>query len=327
MLAEKEVLEFLNNLKVLRKSENTINTYKQTLYSFFGKYLTDKKPGDITLKDVMGFDTFLMEQANKRREKGFQGFGIGRQLKTERLSRASMNLHYSALRQFLNGVGMVNLSKQIKSLPIDSHYNVLEFEDLVRACSKNTIEDFYLSKIKSGREHPYFGFYVERLRLVLVFLLSHGVRIAEACDVRKSALKTDRKKPILIIEHGKGDKQRVVPISKEWWAEWFIFQTNFPFTKQSEWLFTDRNGNRLQKSTIQTYINELGHFAGIDGLSAHKFRHGFSYLAYEASGHDLQYVQVLLGHSSINSTTIYTKTFGSKVTDKPNPFDEREAGK
>ncbi len=143
-----------------------------------------------------------------------------------------------------------------------------------------------------------------RDRAILEVLYSCGLRVSEVCDLRISDLFFGEGH-IRVI--GKGDKQRLVPISGIARDRIQLYQEKRREQKiTGDILFLNNRGKRLTRIMIFTIIKQATQRAGIDKkVSPHTFRHSFATHLLEG-GADIRQVQELLGHESILTTEIYT---------------------
>lgn len=143
-----------------------------------------------------------------------------------------------------------------------------------------------------------------RDRAILEVLYSCGLRVSELCDLRISDLFFGEGH-IRVI--GKGDKQRLVPISGLARDRIQLYQEKRREQKiTGDILFLNNRGKRLTRIMIFTIIKQATQRAGIDKkVSPHTFRHSFATHLLEG-GADIRQVQELLGHESILTTEIYT---------------------
>ncbi|MBO7301493.1 MAG: site-specific tyrosine recombinase XerD [Bacteroidaceae bacterium] len=158
----------------------------------------------------------------------------------------------------------------------------------------------------------------QRNRAMIEVLYSCGLRVSELCEMRLSDLYIEEQ---FIRITGKGDKQRLVPISPRAIAE-------------LEAYFTDRNrisikpgyedyvfiSERLKKSLSRImvfhFIKELVKQVGIKkNVSPHTFRHSFATHLLEG-GANLRVIQAMLGHESISTTEIYTHIDRTKLREE-----------
>jgi len=146
-----------------------------------------------------------------------------------------------------------------------------------------------------------------RNKAMLEVLYSCGLRVSELVALKITAI--FRAEGFLRIL-GKGDKERLVPISrcalKE--IDLYLPDRNAMEIKpgDEDILFLNRRGGRLSRVMVFTIVRELAQAAGISkSVSPHTFRHSFATHLVEG-GADLRAVQEMLGHESIITTEIYT---------------------
>jgi len=148
----------------------------------------------------------------------------------------------------------------------------------------------------------------QRNRAILETLYSCGLRVSELIDLRVSNLHF---RMGFIKIHGKGNKERLIPIGKKAKKEIKLYMKNYRtklnVDKESEdILFLNRRGRKLSRVMIFTIIKNLSKKVGIKkNISPHTFRHSFASHLVEG-GADLRAVQEMLGHESILTTEIYT---------------------
>lgn len=143
-----------------------------------------------------------------------------------------------------------------------------------------------------------------RDRAILELLYSCGLRVTELCDLKLSDLFFGEGY-IRII--GKGDKQRLVPISSvaRTRIQLYMDQTQEQHQK-SDTLFLNNRGKRLTRVMIFNIIKQAAQRAGIEkSISPHTFRHSFATHLLQG-GANIRQVQELLGHENILTTEIYT---------------------
>jgi integrase/recombinase XerD len=110
---------------------------------------------------------------------------------------------------------------------------------------------------------------------------------------------------------GKGNKERLVPISHRAIAEISLYIQNFRSTlnivpEYRDILFLNRRGKKLTRNMVFLIIKQAAERAGIEkNISPHTLRHSFATHLIEG-GADLRSVQQMLGHESIITTEIYT---------------------
>lgn len=147
----------------------------------------------------------------------------------------------------------------------------------------------------------------ERNRAMLETLYGCGLRVSELVGLKISDLFFEEG---FIKIHGKGNKERFVPIGEL--AEKYItiyketIRVHMPIQKGFEdTLFLNRRGRQLTRAMIFTIINNLADLIELNKkISPHTFRHSFATHLLE-NGADLRSIQLMLGHESITTTEIY----------------------
>jgi integrase/recombinase XerD len=147
-----------------------------------------------------------------------------------------------------------------------------------------------------------------RNKAILETLYGCGLRVSELIGLKLTNTSFDE---AFIRVKGKGDKERLVPISKTAITaiKYYIEQqrNHLNINKESQDIvFLNRRGGRLSRIMIFNIIKKLALMAGIKkNISPHTFRHSFATHLVEG-GADLRAVQEMLGHESILTTEIYT---------------------
>jgi integrase/recombinase XerD len=145
-----------------------------------------------------------------------------------------------------------------------------------------------------------------RNKAIIETLYGCGLRVSELVNLRLTDIHYAEE---FVVVTGKGDKQRLVPVSKKALKEIDNYKperNRLPVITDQNILFLNRRGRRLTRAMIFTIIKELGAKAGITkNISPHTFRHSFATHMIQA-GADLRAVQEMLGHESILTTEIYT---------------------
>ncbi|MBN1790640.1 MAG: site-specific tyrosine recombinase XerD [Bacteroidales bacterium] len=147
-----------------------------------------------------------------------------------------------------------------------------------------------------------------RNKALIETMYSCGLRVSELIDLRITNLFFSQG---FIKVLGKGNKERLIPISKKAIREienyLLQFRNNLAPLKGAEnVVFLNRRGHKLTRVMIFTIVKNLALKAGIKKrISPHTFRHSFATHLVEG-GADLRAVQEMLGHESILTTEIYT---------------------
>ena len=156
-------------------------------------------------------------------------------------------------------------------------------------------------------------------KAMTALMYSSGLRIGEVCSLRYEDIQ--RKNMRIHITHGKNRSDRYAILSKT--ALDILTQYWFSCGRPMGYLFPKQNG---QDRPIDTFFLSRHIHAHEDRLgwprrlTCHSFRHAFGTHLYE-NGVDLLTIKALLGHKSLNSTTIYVHLAGNGAVSAVSPFD------
>lgn len=148
----------------------------------------------------------------------------------------------------------------------------------------------------------------QRDRAAIEVLYSCGLRVSELCNLLLSDLFLDES---FLRVTGKGNKQRLVPISERAIRElksWFAFRNSINIKPgEEDYVFISAARKKhLSRITVFHNIKVYAEQAGIQKtISPHTFRHSFATHLLEG-GANLRAIQTMLGHESISTTEIYT---------------------
>ena len=146
-----------------------------------------------------------------------------------------------------------------------------------------------------------------RDRAMLETIYATGLRVSELIDLKMNQIDLVAGACRVI---GKGSKERLVPVGAQalGWIERYLDQGRSGLLGQrnSEYIFVTRRGSSMSRQAFWQNIKRYAVIAGIDSsLSPHTMRHAFATHLLN-HGADLRSVQMLLGHSSLSTTQIYT---------------------
>ena len=150
-----------------------------------------------------------------------------------------------------------------------------------------------------------------RDKALLELLIGTGMRISEACKLKKENIVYSRN---VIKINGKGAKERIIPIcypslidSLRLYSETFSEELT-----KSDYFFINKRKNRLSSQSVRNMIKKYCLLTNIDlHITPHMFRHTFATMLLDQDV-DIRHIQVLLGHSNIITTQIYTHVTSSK---------------
>ena len=146
-----------------------------------------------------------------------------------------------------------------------------------------------------------------RDRAMLEVLYATGLRVSELINLKQSQINLNQ--GVLRIQ-GKGDRERLIPLGDEaqrWVREFQAGpRVEILLERQTEYLFPTRRGDRMTRQAFWHIIKRYAKKAEIGSkLSPHTLRHAFATHLLN-NGADLRVVQMLLGHSDLSTTQIYT---------------------
>jgi integrase/recombinase XerD len=276
-------------------SENSIEAYLndvRKLEEFTVESGIDKDPAAITYSDLREFITW---------------FGKGNQnARTQSRVLSGIRAFYKFL--LIDGEIDENPSSLLESPKIGLRLpEVLTIEEIDRI-----VEVIDLSKPEGHRN-----------KAIIETLYGCGLRVSELVNLRLTDIHYGEG---FVSITGKGNKQRLVPISNKALREIDLYRIDRKRLKvihNENIVFLNRRGSKLTRAMIFTMTRNLAGSAGITKkISPHTFRHSFATHMIEA-GADLRAVQEMLGHESILTTEIYTHIDRSYLRDSLIMFHPR----
>ena len=280
-------VEFFEDLQFVRgRSQNTVMAYRRDL-ELFGLY---RKNG----QSISGFYEFMKKNKLSTRSQA----RVISSLRTYFKFCESRGMKSPELRELKPPKVKVGLPK---SLTLE------EFEKLLAAC---VVED-------PSR--------AQRNQMTLLLLFGLGCRVSELIGLNlEDYSETDRWLKIL----GKGSKERLVPLTDQLAQQLKGYLQNVReglIREKSSTLLVNDRGHRPSRVDIWRWLAAWSIKAGFEEpVGPHRFRHGCATALLE-SGADLRSIQVLLGHSSIQTTQIYTTVTTQnlvKTVDEHHPLSQ-----
>jgi len=256
-------------------SKNTLAAYRSDL-KIFNKWLAGKSFISVNSKHIQ--DYFSDRQKNN----------IGSSTQARILTCLHSFYQYLLANQLIKKDPTEQLShpKLEKKLPV--FLNIQEVEKLLEAPSSSSL----------------FG---QRDRAMLELLYSCGLRVSELINLSYHNINL---KEEFIRIHGKGNKERVLPMGEMAIDYLLKYETNarpvLLKNGQSDSYFLSNRGSAMSRQNFFYIIKAYANQVGIDKpLSPHSLRHAFATHLVQ-KGADLRSVQLMLGHSDISSTQLYT---------------------
>jgi len=191
---------------------------------------------------------------------------------------------------------------------------------------------------KKGEKLPYFLTFEEIEKLISVIdtesllglrdrtlietLYATGMRVSEVLNLKRGDINFEEE---IIRVRGKGERERIVPVNRIalFYLKEYIEKARIKILKgkENEFLFLNRKGGKLSRVGFWKILRKYGLKAKIKTLYPHIIRHTFA-THMLMNGCDLKTLKILLGHSSISTTQIYThvtKTYLHEVIKKYHP--------
>ena len=282
MNLDKAITLYLNHLSIEKNlSSNSISAYKRDL-EFFSKNVNEKDISKISEKDIKKVIGIHRKDHSAK--------------STQRMIASLKGFHkYLFLESQIEIDPAVNIESL--NLPL-SLPKTLEIDQVLKL----------LDNIKPSTSENI------RNRLIFEFLYGTGVRISELVNIDLSDIDLDNK--IIKIRFGKGSKQRLVPLGKalEKIIESYLTRVRNSLIKDTkeQSLLLNNQGKRLSRQSIWSIVHKIAQENELSDLTPHTLRHAFATHLLEG-GADVRVVQELLGHSSVNTTQIYTHVTVEKL--------------
>ena len=258
-------------------SANTLGAYRADLVSL-QRWLTeqDKSLVYATRSDLLAFIAFRTEQGAKPRS-------TARQLSS-----------FRRFYRFLLREGVIQEDPTIK----------IDMPRIGRSLPQSLTEGEVEALLAAPDVSDPLG---HRDRTMLEVLYATGLRVSELINLKQSEINLNQ--GVLRIV-GKGDRERLIPLGDEaqTWIRDFIAgpRSEILLERQTDYLFPTRRGDRMTRQAFWHIIKRYSKQAEITSkMSPHTLRHAFATHLLN-NGADLRVVQMLLGHSDLSTTQIYT---------------------
>jgi len=203
-----------------------------------------------------------------------------------------------------------------KIVTIKAMFSYLEFEEYINNNPFNKIK----IKLKEARRIPNFltieeaknlinyinksknkdKFYKRDILIINLFLIS-GIRVFELCSIRREDINFSNN---FITIKGKGNKERKIYIPNEYILK-LLKQVIKDFKIEYGYIFLNKNHCPISDQSVRKIVEKYSKNCLNRKITPHTLRHTFATMLLN-SGIDIRHIQVLLGHSSIVTTQIYT---------------------
>jgi len=279
--SDRQILDaFIDNIWIEKGlSQNTLDSYRSDLEQF-SSWLEKNNLNYIktSKKEILSYLSFLFQK------------GLGSKTVARKLSSLKSFFRYLVFKSIIpnDPSSEVETPKLLKSIP--------------KSISENEVE----ALLAAPDEKTDIGL---RDKTMIETLYSCGLRISELTNLELLNLNL-RQGVIRVI--GKGQKERLVPMGDQLIGllELYISSSrkNLLNKRHSDFLFLSTRGQRM---TRQSFWHRIKHYCLASGfepdkISPHVLRHAFATHLLN-NGADLRVVQLLLGHSDLNTTQIYTE--------------------
>ena len=275
---DQHVDSFLNSLIIQKGlSKNTIQSYESDIYQLYQWNLSKnkKRMTEIKKSDTSQYISYLFSQ---------------------NLKSSSVNRKISSLKTFFN---FLLKKKLIKANPFAEQIMPKKPISLPKSIS----EDDVVKLLGAPKVDTVIGL---RDRAMLELLYASGVRISELVNIKYSDLDLERN---IMKVFGKGSKERLVPFGEDasQWISAYIDQRKKNKELASiKYIFLNNRGSKISRHAFWHRLKEYCLEIGLkNDISPHTLRHAFATHLLNR-GADLRSVQVLLGHSDLSTTQIYT---------------------
>ncbi|MDR2828067.1 MAG: site-specific tyrosine recombinase XerD [Acholeplasmatales bacterium] len=277
-------------------SRNTIVSYNKDVddyLSFLKKYYSIDDLKDVSKKEI---EAYL------------------KNLKKHELTASSISRKLSAIKSFhkflyLEKEVEIDISKDFESPKIDKKLpNVLSIEEVLSLLEK------------TDKDTP-LGY---RNKALIELIYGSGLRVSELLNIK---IKEMHYNESFITIIGKGNKERIVPISEasKEAIKKYLSNGRLLLTKKTvnEYLFVNTYGNKLSRQGFFKILKGLAEEANITiEVTPHTLRHTFATHLLE-NGIDLRTLQKLLGHEDISTTQIYTHISNKRMQEVYNKSHPR----
>ena len=295
--ASPELLSFFDYLKFEKRySVHTLISYETDLRSFFSYLATNF--GDTALPEIshMYIRSWLAELKDK-----------------EKLTAKSINRKISSLRSFFKyhlKRGAITTTPMAKVIAPKISKRLPVF-----------IKESETKELIASLNHAAEDWKSLNARMLITIFYATGMRLSELINLKERQVDTARSQ-IRVL--GKGNKERIIPVSKELTASVREYQQlkrkefgrkDSPEESREEILLVTEKGKRLYPKYAWLLVNHyLGQASTLDKKSPHVLRHTFATHLMN-HGADLNAVKELLGHASLAATQVYTHNTIEKLKD------------
>ena len=275
--------EFLNNIYIEKGlSDNTLISYKNDLKKA-KEIINNKHLSDINKNDLQKIIKFW----------------------SSNYSLKSQNRMISSLKHFIFWLKSENYRNDNLFVNIDTPKNNIY---LPKILTEDEV-DLLISEVQKETTKNH-----EMMHCIIELLYSTGIRISELINLTYNSV---NKIENSLIVRGKGKKQRAVILTnsaKMAISKWKSKRDTLKYAVSSKYLFPGVKKDHISRQSVAHQIKKIALAANIKhiNISPHSFRHSFaSHLLNR--GADLRSIQIMLGHSNISTTQMYTQVENKRL--------------
>lgn len=249
-------------------------------------------------KDLRDFAVFVLEKESEEdlrrvEKKVVRNFIV--HLNEQGLSKRSINRKLSTLKSFYNFLLKIS---EIKISPLESITMLKFYPEKQIPFSKEEMKK--LTEMLAGEQVEFLE------KLLIEVLYQTGMRRAEICNLPLANVSFSKNEIIII---GKGNKERVVPISTYLSSELQKYKENErkPMEECQSYFFVNSKGKKLAENYVYSVVTRyLGLVSLKEKKSPHILRHSFATHVLD-NGAEISKVKKIMGHQSLASTQVYTE--------------------
>ncbi|GAA68077.1 site-specific tyrosine recombinase XerD [Pseudoalteromonas sp. BSi20429] len=262
-------------------SENTLSAYRSDLDKFC-LFLKGESLMTVTGLDV---ESYLAHRVD---------LGLKPRSTARSISALKRFYQYFVREKLISDTPMLNISQPKAGQSLPKTLSEAEVEALLNA--PNTEEAMGL-----------------RDKAMLELLYATGLRVSELVGLRMEQINL---RQAVVFVKGKGNKERLVPLGEEamYWLEQFLKGGRAQMIKHAtDFVFPSKRGVGMTRQTFWHRIKHYAILAAVESpLSPHTMRHAFATHLLN-HGADLRVVQMMLGHSDLSTTQIYTHVANERL--------------
>lgn len=321
---------FILDKQAASKSAHTIRNYRTT-FSKVTLWLQNTQPDapdpafeSLTRQDWVRFMAWVQSEFISDPP------GVARREQKRLSQKTLLNIHtdLSALYTWATSPGIElapthffrTIERPEADIPVVETFTREQVRDMLKACKKSRV---WQNTEYTTNERPT----TDRDQLIILLLLSTGIRASELCDIRfRDVDMSQRTIAVAGKGRGQGKKQRIVHFGKSTGrALWRYLSPRLKTLKPDDILFTvgpDEAPRPMTRDVLWKLIHRIGERAGVEA-NPHKFRHTFA-TNYLRNGGDLLTLQALLGHTSLEMVKRYAKVVATDCArehEKADPVD------